>query len=256
MTFSFVARRRARFTCVPPAILLVVAGAAGRVALAQPSDCPPPPPLVLIAPSVVGAGSPNRTAFIADFAGVTYAWTITNGTITSGLGTHQITFTAGVAGTPLDLAVSLTTTDGCPYGGGFAIVTVAPVGNAVLFYTLTPCRLVDTRDPDGPRGGPAIAAAGGTDRAFVLTGACGIPIGATSVSVSMAVAAPEAAGGFTLYAGDGSPNGTSSISFRVGQTRANNAILELATDGSGTIRVENASSGAAHLILDVNGFFQ
>jgi hypothetical protein len=26
------------------------------------------------------------------------------------------------------------------------------------FYTLTPCRLVDTRGPDGPAGGPALAA--------------------------------------------------------------------------------------------------
>jgi len=59
---------------------------------------------------------------------------------------------------------------------------VAPAGEAVQFYGVTPCRLVDTRNAPGALGGPALAAAGGSDRAFILTGVCGIPAGATSVS--------------------------------------------------------------------------
>lgn len=39
-------------------------------------------------------------------------------------------------------------------------------------------------------------------------------------------------------------------------TRANNAVVLLATDGSGTIGVKNGSAKAVHFVLDVNGYFQ
>ena len=45
------------------------------------------------------------------------------------------------------------------------------------FYTLTPCRLVDTRGAGGPNGGPALVA--NTDRLFRLVG-CGVPSSARS----------------------------------------------------------------------------
>ena len=217
--------------------------------------CPPPPPLVLIAPSIVGAGSPNRVASIAFFAGASYSWSISNGTITGGLGTSQITFTAGTAGTPLNLQVSVML-DGCPYGGGFAIVTVAPAGEAVQFYTSTPCRLVDTRDANGPLGGPALEASGAPDRSFALTGTCGIPPEATSLSVNVTVVSGPGGGMLSIYQGDGALSGTSTISFAAGQTRANNAVIQLATDGSGTIKVNNTAPAPVHLILDVDGYFE
>jgi hypothetical protein len=49
---------------------------------------------------------------------------------------------------------------------------------------------------------------------------------------------------------------TSSINFSTGQTRANNAILPLANDGTGAIKAFDGSSGTAHFILDANGYFQ
>jgi hypothetical protein len=33
-------------------------------------------------------------------------------------------------------------------------------------------------------------------------------------------------------------------------------MLRLATDGAGTIGVQNAAAGTTHLIIDVNGYFQ
>jgi hypothetical protein len=41
-----------------------------------------------------------------------------------------------------------------------------------------------------------------------------------------------------------------------GRTRSNNAMLQLALDGSGTIRIQNTSAGLTDLIIDVNGFFR
>lgn len=217
--------------------------------------CPPPPPLVVDAPSVVGAGSPNRVATVAPIGGAAYAWTITNGTITSGQNTNQITFTAGTAGTPLTLSVSATAA-GCPAGSGGATVTVAPAGSATQFYVVTPCRLVDTRNAGGPFGGPALGAAGAPDRSFVLAGTCGIPAGATVVSANVTVVGASALGHLSIYPGDGSPTGTSVINFNPANARASNALLRLALDGSGSVKVTNGASGAVHLVLDVNGYFQ
>ncbi len=125
---------------------------------------------------------------------------------------------------------------------------------ASRFYALTPCRLLDTRQAAGPLGGPAIGA--GARRLLPLNGTCGIPPGARAISANVTVVAAGAAGSFVLWAGDGDIPGTSNVSFSAGRTRANNAVLELARDGTRTVQVRNGAAAAAHLILDVNGYFQ
>jgi hypothetical protein len=74
--------------------------------------------------------------------------------------------------------------------------------------------------------------------------------------VNVTAVQPSAAGELAFYAGDGAPTGTSAISFSAGRTRANNAIVRLATDGSGTIKVTDRSAGPVHVVVDVNGYFQ
>ena len=126
---------------------------------------------------------------------------------------------------------------------------------ATRFYTVTPCRVLDTRNANGPLGGPALDGSG-AQRLFTIAGTCGIPASARSVSANLTVTQQTAAGSLTVYPGNGSPAGTTSISFVAGRTRANNAILYLATDGTGSIGVENDSAATVHFILDVNGYFQ
>ncbi len=55
--------------------------------------------LTITGPSSVAAGASGLTASVPAATGVTYAWTITDGTITAGGTTNQITFTAGTSGT-------------------------------------------------------------------------------------------------------------------------------------------------------------
>ena len=93
----------------------------------------------------------------------------------------------------------------------------------------------------------------GARRDFVVTGVCGIPRGAVSISVNATVVAPEGAGSLSFFPGGIPEPGTSAISFAAGRTRANNAIVLLAADG--TFSVTNASGGAVPFILDVNGCF-
>jgi len=210
--------------------------------------CTPPATPVVSAPASVTAGSPNQTASVASHAGSTYAWLITNGTITAGQGTSQITFTAGVAGTPLTLSVTETDSSGCTSAPGTTTVTVTAAAGA-RFYTVVPCRMLDTRS-----GSPL--AAGGT-LLVTLTGApCGIPSGATSVSANVTVTEQTAQGHLTIYPADISLPGVTSLEFRVGLNRANNAVLGLSHDGLGRVKVFNNSGGTVHVILDVNGHFQ
>ena len=120
------------------------------------------------------------------------------------------------------------------------------------FYTVTPCRILDTRDPPGPWGGPALAA--GSDRVFVLAGRCNIPATARAVSVNVTVTGPSDFGHLVLLAAGGATTTTSVINFRPGQTRANNGIVTLGTAGGVLVRT-GMGSGSVQFILDVDGYF-
>ena len=125
------------------------------------------------------------------------------------------------------------------------------------FYTLTPCRLIDTRSAAGPLGGPALSS--GAARTFQVTGACSVPSTARALAVNVTMTgATTGAGSLIMYpAGVARPQ-ASTISFGKNQTRANNAVTGLAADGSGnlTFAATVAGGGKVHLILDVMGYFQ
>ena len=138
---------------------------------------------------------------------------------------------------------------------GSASLPVGPSG-ATAFHTLAPCRALDTRNGTGD---DAAAPALDPDevRTFDLTGRCGLPATARSLSVNVTVVGPESGGDLVAYRGDlETPPVTSSISFAAGKTRANNGLLELSRDGALTIKVHNRATSPVHFILDVNGYFE
>ena len=120
------------------------------------------------------------------------------------------------------------------------------------FYTVSPCRVVDTRGAAGPWGGPRLAA--GADRAFTVGGRCGIPMTARAVSINVTVTEPTDFGFLTLFPVGGALPLASAINFRPGQTRANNAVVTLGAAADFVVRAGMASGGV-HVILDVNGYF-
>lgn len=121
------------------------------------------------------------------------------------------------------------------------------------FYTVTPCRVADTRNPAGPLGGPALNA--NTSRAFTVAGTCGIPETAKAISVNVTATGANYAGALVLYPANVGVPQTSTINYSAGQTRANNAIMPLSTTGALGVYCSQAA-GTAHFILDVNGYFQ
>jgi len=58
-------------------------------------------------------------------------------------------------------------------------------------YTIVPCRVLDTRNPDGPWGGPHVPAGG--SRTFTFQGQCGIATGARAVALNVSVASATTA---------------------------------------------------------------
>jgi hypothetical protein len=127
------------------------------------------------------------------------------------------------------------------------------VSAATTFNAVAPCRVVDTRNATGPLGGPSIGAGG--LRSFLAAGACNVPAGAVAISANVTVVNPAAAGNLLVYPnGIASPPTASTLGFRAGQTRANNALVYLASDGS--FLVKNNAAGAFDFLVDVNGYFK
>jgi Tol biopolymer transport system component len=121
------------------------------------------------------------------------------------------------------------------------------------FFTVTPCRLLDTREA-----GQAPALASDVRRTVLAHGACGIPASARAIAVNVTALAPSAAGHLILHAGDIAPAPASSLNFSSGQTRSNSAIVHLAYDGAGTLAITPfvTGGGTVQVIVDVSGYFE
>ncbi len=119
------------------------------------------------------------------------------------------------------------------------------------FYTLAPCRMLDTRETaDGP------ALVSGIERTVTLHGRCGVPPTARALAVNVTVIQPGGAGHLALYPAGSPPPLASSINFSPGRTRANNAILPLSADGAVALQAYVAGGGAVQVLVDVSGYFE
>ena len=125
------------------------------------------------------------------------------------------------------------------------------------FFPLTPCRLLDTRQPG--LGAPALQATGSpvNPRRFAVApgNACGIPTDAVSISANVAVTNIVLPGELVIYPGDASLPNTGAISFHPPKTRANNALVYLSETGA-MFTVYNNCAWPVDFILDVNGYFR
>jgi hypothetical protein len=125
----------------------------------------------------------------------------------------------------------------------------APPPTPTSYYTVPPCRAVDTRAGQTPALAPS------ERRVWTITNQCGVPAGAKAVAFNVTVTGPSANGHIRLAPGNGLTE-SSAINFGPGQTRANNAVVMLATDDTGGVAASNRSTGPVNLILDVSGYFQ
>ena len=93
------------------------------------------------------------------------------------------------------------------------------------------------------------------DRAFTVTGQCGIPATARAISANVTITQPSSVGDLRLSAAGGALSLTSSINYRAAQTRANAAMIPLGAAGALSVHCDQAS-GTVQFIIDVDGYFQ
>jgi hypothetical protein len=150
---------------------------------------------------------------------------------------------------------------GLPLALAFGLI-VAPARAAgpYQFYSLSPCRVVDTRAAVGPNGGPILQAE--QTRTFPIQGKCGVPTGAKAVAFNITAVGPNGSGFLTLFPTGITQPVVSNINYNATiPAIANGAIVPLADqalhpqDLAVYARVAIAG-GTVHLVLDITGYFQ
>ena len=118
------------------------------------------------------------------------------------------------------------------------------------FIPVTPCRVADTRNPNGAFGGPFLGA--GTTRGFTIPdSSCGIPNTAQAYSLNATVVPKGSLGFLTMFpCGEPVPL-ASTLNSIDGRIKAGAAIVPAGTSGAACAFVTNDTD----LVLDINGYF-
>jgi hypothetical protein len=128
----------------------------------------------------------------------------------------------------------------------------APDPSALAFYPLAPCRVADTRKPNGPLGGPSLVGRQQRDLP-VLSSACGIPSTGLAYSMNFTVLPIDSAPLWVFNAwpaGQGRP-GTSTLNAPTGTVVANAAIVPAGNNGD----IDVWASSDTDLLVDIDGYF-
>jgi len=163
--------------------------------------------------------------------------------------------TVNVQTGPYPMAIALNPITNIVYtanqGNNSASVVAGAQSDPLQFMPIAPCRMVDTRQPPGPFGGPAIAA--GTSRSFVLTQSdCGVPPTAFAYSLNVTVVPSGPLGFLTIWPTGETQPLVSTLNSPDGRVKANAAIVPA---GAGSA-VSVFTSDTTNVLLDINGYFQ
>jgi hypothetical protein len=182
---------------------------------------------------------------------LSYNWRLLrNGTVVATLAGAHAAWPATITDPPGTYTAELTAANAHGSAVAAADVTLLP-RTATCFFTVSPCRALDTRATGQPLAAP------GPPRPIAIAGLCGVPPEARAVAANLTVVAPTAAGWLAVYPADQARPTVQSIPLRAGLTRATFAVLPLATDG--TARLAAAATldrpGFLDLVVDVAGYF-
>lgn len=132
---------------------------------------------------------------------------------------------------------------------GYTLVPPSPLA----FYSLTPCRVADTRSFGGKTGafGPPFIT-GGTTRDFPIPlGSCNVPSNAQAYSLNITVVPHTALGYLTVWPTGSAFPLVSTLNSMDGQVVANAAIVPAGTAGE----ISLFASDDTDLFIDINGYF-
>ena len=125
------------------------------------------------------------------------------------------------------------------------------ISHPLQFTAITPCRLVDTRQPNGPFGGPELS--GRSWRSFPLPQAgCNLPQSAVAYSLNITVVPDGPLGYLTIWPTGESQPPVSTLNSPDHRIKANAAIVPAGDQGAVSVYVTDKTN----LILDINGYFE
>lgn len=146
---------------------------------------------------------------------------------------------------------------------GILAVSTASAAGPFQFYSVTPCRVADTRGNGftGLSGPPSLTA--GAQRNFPIAGLCGLPAGAgapAAVALNVTVVNPAKEGFIKIWPFGLPIPAVSTVNFAAGEPAiANGAIVPLGADATTQISLVYGAAtagGNTDLILDVTGYFK
>ncbi|MBI4902139.1 MAG: VCBS repeat-containing protein [Acidobacteria bacterium] len=130
-----------------------------------------------------------------------------------------------------------------------------PVVSNLVYYPLTPCRVIETRaeyrTPPGPFGPPTMAR--GETRNFRFPGNpyCPVPVGAAAYAATITVVPPGPLAFLTAWPEGGSQPNVSSMNSPAGRVLANSVIVPASADGGISLFTYDRSD----VIVDITGYF-
>jgi len=212
-----------------------------------------------------GAGSTSGTPTVTETlpAGLTLVsmagpgWNCTGNTCTrsdalaGGASYPAIIVTVNVASNASSPQVNAVTVSGGSATASATDSTIITGGaSGLAFYPVTPCRVADTRNPNGTFGGPMLAAL--STRSFpILQSACGIPSTAQAYSLNITVVPAAGLTYLTVWPTGQAQPLVSTLNALNGAILANAAIVVAGTGGA----ISVYASDSTQLITDINGYF-
>jgi hypothetical protein len=197
-----------------------------------------------LAPNAVDVDAITNKAYFTDLDN--------NGSVTMVNGSDDSTVSVKVGYMPGAVAVDPISNRIYTANQGDNTASVLSGANAdpLQFTTITPCRMVDTRQSPGPFGGPAIT--GGTARSFTLPqSGCGVPATALAYSLNVTAVPNGPLGYLTIWpAGESQPQ-VSALNSPDGRVKANAAIVPAGASGAISVFV----SDTTNVLLDIDGYF-
>jgi len=130
-----------------------------------------------------------------------------------------------------------------------------PQESNLVYYPLTPCRVIETRQAYRPQAGqfgpPTLIAKQTRNFRFPQSPDCAIPSGAAAYSVTLTVVPPAPLPFLTAWPAGASQPNVSSINSPNGRILANSVIVPASTDGSISLYPFETTDA----IVDINGYF-
>jgi len=122
--------------------------------------------------------------------------------------------------------------------------------SALTFFPISPCRIADTRNPNGALGGPSLI--GGQARDFpVSASSCGLPASAQAYSLNFTVVPQGYLGYLSVWPTGKTQPLVSTLNADTGAVTANGAIVPAGTNGDVSVFATNNTD----LVIDINGYF-